>query len=325
MHGLTADPSAEPGQDLPGDAKQACGAEACDGVRQRVERSLETLESACRELDRETMTAFRLTVIVPVFNERRTLPQVLDRIDQVMPSGTETIVVDDASTDGTAQWLDQLPSRPDRVIIRRGRNHGKGSAVRLGIRHSRGEIVAIQDADMEYDPEDLLDVITPIQRNQANVVYGSRYLAESDDTSRLHRFGNWLLTATSNCMTGQRLTDMETCHKAFAGDLIRSIPLRECRFGFEPEITGKLASRQEAIIEVPTGYRSRDYSEGKKITWQDGLAAFVCMWRYRTGGWPRRAAAGAVRVVFRSCRWGRDRIRGRSVDAEQGTDEPTSQ
>lgn len=269
-------------------------------VQHRMEQTLQLVDGACEILKRDELSLFDLTIIVPVFNERETLPKVLARIDEIAPPRTETIVIDDASTDGTAAWLASLPSRDNLKILRRQRNHGKGSAVRLGIRHSRGEIVAIQDADTEYDPADLLGVIEPIQSGDAEVVYGSRYLTGAADPSKLHRLGNWALTATSNCMTGQRLTDMETCHKAFRGELIRSISLRECRFGFEPEITGKVATKDIPIIEVPTGYEYRSYDEGKKITWRDGVAAFACMWKYRTDGWPTRAVLGAGRVVKRA-------------------------
>lgn len=268
-------------------------------VIQRVETTLQQVEAACQEALLTKRSVFGLSVIIPVFNERQTLPKILERIDQVMPSDTQTIVVDDASTDGTAEWLAGLAPRRGRTILLRGINHGKGSAVRLGIRHSQGAIVAIQDADTEYDPVDLLGVIKPIQSGEAEVVYGSRYLDGSDDPSKLHRLGNWALTAISNCMTGQKLSDMETCHKAFRGDLVRSIKIQECRFGFEPEITGKIADRGVAICEVPTGYKYRSYDEGKKITWKDGIAALACMWRYRNPGWHRRAIAGAGRVITR--------------------------
>ncbi|QDV43759.1 Undecaprenyl-phosphate mannosyltransferase [Stieleria neptunia] len=289
--------SAATGVDPPNQLPSPC--QGPPDVIGRVEQTLTEVEAACREIGDQRHCAFGLSVIVPVFNERDTLPKILDRIDEVMPEGTQTVVVDDASTDGTAQWLAALPPRPNRTILLRGRNHGKGSAVRMGMRHSRGDIVAIQDADTEYDPIDLLDVIQPIQQGQADVVYGSRYLGESDDPSMFHRLGNWALTAISNCMTGQQLTDMETCHKAFRGELVRSIRIKECRFGFEPEITGKIAERGIAIAEVPTGYQYRSYDEGKKITWKDGIAALACMWRYRNAGWLRRAVAGAGRVLIR--------------------------
>ncbi|MEM6473783.1 MAG: glycosyltransferase family 2 protein [Planctomycetota bacterium] len=236
-----------------------------------------------------------LTIVVPVFNERASLPRVLNRIDEVMPAGTQTIIVDDASEDGTAEWLQSLIPCPSRKVLFRKRNHGKGSAVRLGIRHSVGAVVAIQDADTEYDPIDLLDVIAPILEGNAEAVYGSRYLIGGSDPSWFHKLGNWTLTVASNCMTGQRLTDMETCHKAFRGNLIRSIDLREPRFGFEPEITGKLSLRGINIREVPTGYSYRSYEEGKKITWADGLVAFVCMWRYRNSSWFSRSVQSATR------------------------------
>ena len=275
------------------------GKTADDAAAERAIKILDDLEASVESLEvhRE---CFDLSVIVPVFNERETLPQILARIDEVMPPRTETIVIDDASSDGTELWLSSLVASPNRTLIRRRRNHGKGSAVRLGIRHSRGKIVAIQDADSEYDPLDLLRVIGPIRAGDAEVVYGSRYLQQDHDPSWFHRFGNWLLTAISNGMTGQRLTDMETCHKAFRGDLIRSVRLRECRFGFEPEITGKIAARGVDIVEVPTGYEYRSYADGKKITWRDGVAAFACMYRYRTKGWQRRLIAGCFRAVTRT-------------------------
>ncbi|MDG2222120.1 MAG: glycosyltransferase family 2 protein [Rubripirellula sp.] len=222
-----------------------------------------------------------VTVIVPVFNEINTLPGVLERLDEVMPPATEVIVVDDGSTDGTSEWLAELPTRANRQVIQRRCNHGKGSAVRLGVRHSQGKVIAIQDADLEYDPADLLRVIWPVLEGTADAVYGSRYLHGHQDPSWLHRIGNQLLTFSSNTMTGLRLTDMETCHKAFDGDMLRSIPLEQRRFGFEPEITAKIAARRARVMEVATQYQGRGFSEGKKIGWRDGFAALACIWRYR--------------------------------------------
>ncbi|OYP36566.1 glycosyltransferase family 2 protein [Rhodopirellula sp. MGV] len=265
----------------------------------RIDDALANVDGQLEQID-QAEYPFELSVIVPVFNERQTLPKILERIDEVMPESTQVIVIDDASTDGTSVWLASLPQRSNRKILRRICNHGKGSAVRLGIRHSQGRVVAIQDADTEYDPKDLLQVIEPVLKGDEDVVYGSRYLGEIDDPSWVHRFGNWVLTASSNCMTGQRLTDMETCHKAFRGDLVRSISIRECRFGFEPEITSKVAARGVRIAEVPTGYEYRSYEEGKKITWKDGVAAFACMWRYRNRGWFRRGFQGIGRLAKRT-------------------------
>ena len=273
--------------------------DAMRAIEDRIDHAVGLVDRACELLKEDEVSRFDLTIIVPVFNERETLPRILNRIDEVAPPRTQTIVVDDASNDGTTDWLATLPERANRKILLRKRNHGKGSAVRLGIRHSGGAVVAIQDADTEYDPADLLNVIEPILQGRADVVYGSRYLESGEDPSKLHRLGNWALTAMSNCMTGQRLTDMETCHKAFRGDLIRSVTLRECRFGFEPEITGKIAARGFEIDEVPTGYQYRSYAEGKKITWRDGVSALACMWRYRNPGWMTRAICGTGRVVRR--------------------------
>ena len=255
-----------------------------DHLLDQIDHTLELIAEANSIAEGKIeVSTYDITIIVPVYNERRTIADVIARIEKVMPPATELIIIDDGSTDGTAQWLGELPLRSGRKVLIRRANHGKGSAVRLGIRHSVGRVVAIQDADLEYEPADLLRVIWPILDGDAEVVYGSRYLGDSSDASITHRLGNWALTTASNVMTGMRLTDMETCHKAFDGDLIRSISLRECRFGFEPEITAKIAARGEAILEVPTGYESRGYDEGKKIGWRDAVEAFVCMWRYRHG------------------------------------------
>ena len=221
-----------------------------------------------------------VSIIVPVYNEIATIAAILDRIDVVMPEGTEVIVVDDASTDGTSGFLECQRQRSGYRIIRRRRNHGKGSAVRLAIRHSRGNVVAIQDADTEYDPVDLLPAIEQIQSGDSDVVYGSRYLTD-DDTSWTHRKLNGFLTHLSNRATGQQLTDMETCHKAFRGDLVRGLTLRERRFGLEPEITAKLSAQGIRIDEVPTRYNARGKAEGKKIGWKDGVSALACLIRYR--------------------------------------------
>lgn len=255
-----------------------------ENVVERIDQTLDLIaEATSVAAGVRPVSQYDITVIVPVYNERQTLPQVLQRIDEVMPVTTEVIIVDDGSTDGTSQWLADLPERENRRVLCRRSNHGKGSAVRLAIRHSRGAVVAIQDADREYDPADLLRVVWPIIDGDAEVVYGSRYIGGGTDPSRIHRAGNWLLTTTSNLLTGLQLTDMETCHKAFDGKLLRSIPLRECRFGFEPEITAKIAKRGLRVLEVPTGYQSRGYDEGKKIGWRDAIAAIACIWKYRQG------------------------------------------
>ncbi len=243
-----------------------------DRIIDQIDQTLDLIAQAnSASSGNSPLQHYAVTIIVPVFNEHRTLPAVLARIKQVMPTETEVIVVDDCSTDGTSEWLRGLPPADHLKVIHRRRNHGKGSAVRLAIRHSRGDVVAIQDADLEYDPADLLRVIWPILDGDADVVFGSRYLQRGNDRSLVHRLGNRLLTLASNLLTGLRLTDMETCHKAFHGDLIRSIALQESRFGFEPEITAKVAGRTSQILEVPIGYQSRGYEAGKKIGWRDGF------------------------------------------------------
>lgn len=229
------------------------------------------------------VSQFDISIIVPVYNERESLPDVLERLFEVMPPSAEFIIVDDASDDGTSHWLRNMSGRDNVKVIHRRKNHGKGSAVRLGIRHSQGRVVAIQDADMEYDPADLLRVIWPVLEGRADAVYGSRYLDGQNEDGFLHRMGNGALTCLSNCLTGLKLTDMETCHKAFRGEFLRSIPLKECRFGFEPEITAKIAARDAHVFEVATNYQARGYEEGKKIGWRDAVSAIACMWRYRKG------------------------------------------
>ena len=252
-----------------------------DVIAERMDEADRLLADAASVVGSETGVAdVPVSIVVPVYNEIRTIGEVLDRIVAVMPTGTEIVVVDDASTDGTSQYLaTRHGDRGIRVFTRR-RNHGKGSAVRLAIRHSRGAVVAIQDADTEYDPADLLPAIDRIARGDSDAVYGSRYLDNRSD-GLLHRCLNGTLTWLSNRMTGQSLTDMETCHKAFRGDLVRSVPLRERRFGLEPEITARLSAAGVRIDEVPTGYNARGKADGKKIGWRDGVSALWCIARYR--------------------------------------------
>lgn len=270
---------AKPAQWQPGEEKSEI-----DPLVDRINESLDLIaEATSAAAGIRPVDHYDVSIVVPVYNERYTLPQVLRRIEDVMPLATEVIVVDDGSTDGTAHWLRGLEPRAGRTIIRRRQNHGKGSAVRLGIRHSQGRVVAIQDADLEYDPADLLRGIWPILEGRADVVYGSRYLTGNNDSSGWHRLGNWMLTRLSNACTGLRLSDMETCHKVFRGDLIRSIPLSEPRFGFEPEITAKVAARDARVLEVPAHYEARGYEDGKKIGWRDGLAAVACVFKHRRG------------------------------------------
>ncbi len=227
-----------------------------------------------------------LTVVVPAYNEERTIEAILARVDEV-PIDKEIVVVDDGSTDGTRELLMALePEWPRRavrssltVVLQPG-NRGKGAAVRAGIARARGRVTIVQDADLEYDPADYPRLIQPVLDGEADAVYGSRWL-EAPGLVRLgwHALGNRLLTAASNVLTGLRLTDMETCYKAVHTDILQSLPLREDRFGFEPEVTAHLARIGARIVEMPISYESRSYREGKKIGWRDGVEAFRVMGR----------------------------------------------
>jgi len=228
----------------------------------------------------EVPESFKLSVVIPVFNEAATIREVLQRV-RALGLPLELIVVDDCSTDGTREVLQSLAGRTDLRVILKDRNEGKGAALRTGFAAATGQVVVVQDADSEYDPRDLPAVIRPIVDEQADVVFGSRFLgAEQQDHSSLHRLVNRLLTGSSNLLTGLRLTDMETCYKAFRRDVLQDLPLQQDRFGFEPEVTAKIARRRYRVQEVPIRYRPRSYAEGKKIGWRDAFNAFYCIVRY---------------------------------------------
>ncbi|MFG0264657.1 MAG: glycosyltransferase family 2 protein [Rhodopirellula sp. JB055] len=218
-----------------------------------------------------------VSVIVPIHNCREFIPEVIDRIEEVMPPATETILVDDGSEDGSWHYLRGLPKHPNRTILRRLSHHGRGSTIRMALRHTRGHVVAIQDADMAYDPADLLGAIWPILEEQAQVVYGSRSMRRGGSHrnnfrgglgNRMCRFVNQCLTSCSNLTTGLHLSDLETGHKVFLGDLIRSLALTETGPGIDAEITAKVAKRASTIMEVPTHYnadlRAPEYSRNAR-------------------------------------------------------------
>lgn len=222
-----------------------------------------------------------LTVVIPVYNEPVTVLEIVDRV-RALPISKQVVVVDDGSTDGTTQALEQLSGLPDVVVLKHTVNRGKGAALQTGFEYAQGRFVIVQDADLEYNPLDILRVIAPLQAGQSDVVYGSRYLDNAkQDPSWLHRLGNWGLTTFSNLLTGHRLTDMETCYKAFRRDLLQQIRIEQDRFGFEPEITAKLAQRRVTIREVGISYTCRSREEGKKIGWRDLFNAIYCIVRYR--------------------------------------------
>ncbi|MDQ3283275.1 MAG: glycosyltransferase [Acidobacteriota bacterium] len=222
-----------------------------------------------------------LSVIVPCYNERATVAELLRRVRDV-PVDKEIVVIDDQSTDGSRDVVASLAKEwPEIRQIIQPENMGKGAAIRRGIEEARGEIVLIQDADLEYDPEDYPRLLQPIIDGHADAVFGSRFEGHPRRVMLFwHRLGNTFLTFLSNMTTNLDLTDMETCYKVFRRDVIQSIPLRSNRFGIEPEITAKLAKRGYRIFEVPIAYYGRDYWEGKKINWKDGFVALWTILRY---------------------------------------------
>ncbi len=223
----------------------------------------------------------KLSVVIPVYNEKDTILEILDRVRNVdLPK--ETIVVDDCSSDGTREILQELLPSDSLKIILQPENRGKGAALRAGFAAVTGDIVVIQDADLEYDPSEYVNLIQPILANKADVVFGSRFLGGPHRVLLFwHSVGNRLLTTLSNMLTDLNLTDMETCYKVFRADVLKKITLRENRFGFEPEFTAKVGKARCRVYEVPISYSGRDYSEGKKIGWKDGVAAIYFILKYR--------------------------------------------
>ncbi len=225
--------------------------------------------------------SLKLSVVMPVYNERPTIRQIIDKVQSVQID-KELIIVDDGSTDGTRDILKELePSLQNTVIYYMDRNRGKGTAVRYGISKATGDALVIQDADLEYEPEEFHNLLEPFLKGRARVVYGSRFLGGHRTGYYWTTVGNKLLTWLTNVIYNTNLTDMETCYKLFGMDVLREIDLKCQRFDFEPEVTAKILKRGIHIYEVPISYMSREYSEGKKITWQDGWEAFKTLAKYR--------------------------------------------
>ena len=224
----------------------------------------------------------KLSVVIPVYNEKSTIREIIRRVQAVdVGMEREIVVVDDGSTDGTRDVLPELASGEVRIFLHE-KNRGKGRALQTGFANALGDIVLIQDADLEYDPRDYLTLLTPILEGRADVVYGSRFLGGPHRVLFFwHSVGNRLLTTFSNMVSNLNLTDMETCYKVFRSEVLRQIRLRSERFGFEPEITIKMAKLKCRVYEVPVSYSGRDYAEGKKIGWKDGVAAIFHIVRFR--------------------------------------------
>ncbi len=261
---------------------------------ERKEWLLQTLgEPLCRRIGVYRIPAdFVLSVVIPVYNERKTIHEILRRVRDV-PVRKQIIVVDDCSKDGTREILGELKDRDgDLVVVFHERNQGKGAALRTGFRHATGQLVIVQDADLEYDPDQYPELIEPIIEGKADVVFGSRFVGETHRVLYFwHSVANKGLTLLSNMFTNLNLTDMEVCYKVFRREIIQGITLKSDRFGFEPEVTAKVARflvpggegekpRLCRIYEIPVSYHGRTYREGKKIGIKDGFQALYCIIRY---------------------------------------------
>jgi len=223
----------------------------------------------------------KLSIIMPVYDEVNTVRAILEQV-RAVPIEKEIIIVDDGSTDGTSDILRQEMEHDDTRVFFLAENQGKGAAVRTGIAAATGNIILIQDADLEYDPRDYPALLAPIEEGRAKVVYGSRFLGGPRKTMLFwHAVGNKLLTLVTNVLYDTILSDMETGYKVFAADVIKDIPLRAKRFELEPEVTAKVLKRGHRIYEVPISYTGREFDEGKKITWRDGFIALWTLFKYR--------------------------------------------
>ena len=221
----------------------------------------------------------KLSVIIPCYNELNTVGIIIDKVISSSDYDKEIIVIDDFSTDGSRKLLETLESKKIDKLFLNEKNYGKGYCLKKGIKEASGDIIIIQDADLEYDPTDFPKLIEPIRKGYADVVYGSRFVGSEEKRVLFywHSLGNKILTTLSNMFSNITLTDMECCYKAFKAEIIKKIDLKEKRFGFEPEVTAKIAKQNIKIFEVGIKYFGRKYADGKKITWKDGFAAIYCI------------------------------------------------
>lgn len=252
----------------------------CEGLVEQELEAYRTVDTPSFE-NREIERAYLVSIVIPVFNEEATVARVVSRV-AALPLNSELIIVDDCSTDKTREILGRIAELPNVQVILKEQNAGKGAALRTGFEYATGDFVIVQDADLEYDPRDIPPIIQPLIRGEADVVYGSRFIGDVvHDESFIHRLGNWGLTQGSNLFTGLKLTDMETCYKAFTREAMEAFSIDQDRFGIEPEVTAKLARLGFRFKEVPISfYESRGYDEGKKIGIKDLFNAFWCIGRY---------------------------------------------